>query len=98
MALRELHDIDADINRLALELATVRRERVEHQKIWRQRFIDAFDGGMPIRKISIEAGVRFEIVQGILFRSGRTEKARAAVRAQLATLRHQDERHGVSLP
>jgi hypothetical protein len=97
MLLRELHDIDADINRLALELANVRRERAEHQKIWRQRFIDAFDGGMPIRKISIEAGVRFEIVQGILFRSGRTEKARDAVRAQLATLR-QDEHQEAGSP
>lgn len=95
--MRDLADIDADINRLALELAQVRRERVEHQKIWRQRFIDAFDGGMPIRKISIEAGVRFEIVQGILFRSGRTEKARDAVRAQLATLR-QDEHQRAELP
>lgn len=83
--MRDLADIDSDINRLALELANVRHERVEHQRIWRQRFIDVFDEGLlSIAEIAQQTGTRFSIVQGILYRAGRTEGGRALVHEQIA--------------
>lgn len=89
--MRDLDTLEREYRRLVVEVAQTRAELNEARKIWRQRFIDAFDGGMGIRKIAIDAGVPFQVVSGILFRSGRTEKGRDAVREQIASqVEHQE--------
>ena len=83
---RTVSAIDADI---ATTEARLRRLHAERHQIIKSRslvIIADFDGGMSVAEISELRKLGYSTVQGILWRAGRTERGRAAMQRQLASI------------
>lgn len=81
---RALSDIERDIAKVEARLADLHAERRKKLRIKNSDLIADFDRGMTTREIARARLMRYSTVQGILWRAGRTEKGRAAVRERIA--------------
>lgn len=85
---RTLSEIEADraaaadrLNELQLEWVAARQAKID-------AVTRLFDAGLSIREIARETKQTPAAVQGVLFRSGRTEKGRTAIRHRIAEAAH----------
>lgn len=80
---RPVRDIESDIKAVQLRLNELQLERgaaieADHEVVFR-----LFDAGQNARQIARELKKPLATVQGILWRSGRTEKGRTAIARQI---------------
>lgn len=82
--MRPLSVIKAEIDATAIRLNELQDERraamqAEHDSVLRR-----FDAGMSAREIARELKINKATVHGILWRAGRTERGRTAIRQHIA--------------
>jgi len=83
---RTVSAIDADIAATEARLRALHDERRQKAKARCRVIVADFDGGMSVAQISEKRRLGYSIVQGILYRAGRTERGRAAVQQQLRNI------------
>lgn len=84
MAHRPLHEIDAERAAVAHRLNELQLEREAARKAEIEIITRLFDAGLSVRQIALEVKQSPAAVQGMLFRSGRTDGGRRAIRHQIS--------------
>jgi hypothetical protein len=80
---RSLAEIDAERAALSARLTELQIERDAARQAQIDGICRLFDAGMAVREIAREVKQTPAAVQGVLFRSGRTEGGRIAIRHQI---------------
>lgn len=81
--MRTVSAIDAAIAELEVQLKTLHAERRQVQRSWRDEIVADFDAGKEILDIVKARKLPYGSVQGVLWRAGRTEAGRMAIRQRL---------------
>ena len=81
--MRTVAEIDAEITNTRLHLFELQAERDAARQAQIETITRLFDAGMSVREIAREKKQTPAAIQGVLFRSGRTEKGRTAIRQQI---------------
>lgn len=80
---RRLSAIDAERAIVEARLADLMAEREDARKAEITAMCRLFDAGLSLKQIARQVGQTKAAVQGVLFRSGRTESGRSAIRHQI---------------
>ncbi|MCF8534086.1 MAG: hypothetical protein K9G48_13845 [Reyranella sp.] len=81
--MRPVADIDADIASTKAALRKLHGERREAIRARATPIVADFDAGKDIAEIAKARELGYSTVQGILYRAGRTQGGRTAIRADL---------------
>ena len=81
---RGLADIDRDIAATEATLRKLHGEKRAAIRAFNAAIVADFDGGKDIADISVARGLGYSVVQGILYRAGRTQGGRIAIAKRLA--------------
>lgn len=81
---RPLSEIDAERAAVSARLNALQLEREAARQAEIGTIARLFDAGLSVREIARDTQQSPAAVQGILFRSGRTEKGRTAIRHRIA--------------
>ena len=84
--MRPISSIDAEIADTEAKLRALQEEKRQVGRSRNAVLIADFDSGMDIAEISRARRLPYGAVQGVLFRSGRTEGGRTAIKQQLEGL------------
>lgn len=84
MSHRPLSVIDAERAELMARLFDLQVERDAARQAEIDAIVRLFDAGLSVRRIARDINQTPAAVQGVLFRSGRTEKGRTAIRHRIA--------------
>ena len=88
MTHRPLDAIDRDIAATEAALRQLHDERRASAKGRNTALIAAFDSGLSIVDAAAANGLSRSVTQSILFRAGRTQGGRAAIKAAIRALHH----------
>jgi hypothetical protein len=78
--MRPIDQIDAELRAARFKVDALQQEREETWASLCQALISDFDAGVKARDISRQRKINYNTVVGVLFRAGRTEKTRTAIR------------------
>ena len=81
--MRSLAAIDLDIAKAELSLRALHAERRESARSKNDELIAEFDAGKDIAAIAEERRLPYGTVQGVLYRAGRTQSGRMAIKQRL---------------
>ncbi len=84
--MRPVSEIDADIATTEAKLRALHEERRQTMRARIDVIVADFDAGMDIAEISEARKLGYSVVQGILYRAGRTEGGRTAIKRQIASV------------